>query len=223
VKRIEEPWATAIAIGSGVVFALIVMVAIIVFTGPTGPSPTTTVAAPTTTTVPDTTTTSSTTTTTTTPDTTTSTVVDFALDTTPKVNETILGEPGPSLTDIRFGAHPGFTRVVFDFTGHGAPAYNVRYESGPFFTDGEGAPVDVNGEAFIVVTIFPGATYDPEDGSLTYLGDRRLDPLLDPIVEMVITGDFEAQLTLVIGLTEQKGFRVIVLGDPLRLVVDIAT
>jgi hypothetical protein len=222
VKKIEEPWLTAIAIGSGVLFALFVMVSIIAFTGPTGTPPTTTVAAG------DTTTTTTTppgitTTTTTPPGITTTTLVDFAGDSSPRVNDEIVGEPGPGLTDVRFGAHPGFTRIVFDFEGHGSPAYHVRYEDGPFVTDGEGAPVHVDGEAFIVVTIFPGTTFDPEDMSPTYEGDRRLDPRLGPIVDIVLTGDFESQLTWVIGLTGEVGFRVLVLDGPLRVVVDLAS
>jgi hypothetical protein len=221
VRRLDEPWETIIAVSAGVAFALLVMVSIILFTGPHDPFAATTTTGPpstgpTTTTEPPTTTTTQVVTTTTAPG------IDFADDTDPRVNEDVVGEPGPHLTDVRFGAHPGYARVVLDFTGHGTPSYRIQYQDPPFFTDGEGAQIAVDGDAFLVVTVSPATTYDIEEMTPTYEGDHRLDPRLDPIVEMVLIGDFEAQLTWVIGLTGERGFRVLLLQDPLRLVVDIA-
>jgi hypothetical protein len=221
-RWIRDPWETTISIGSGVVFALLVMVGVILLSGPHDPAAGTTTVPAATTTVPEATTTTTSTTTLPSP-TTTLPSLGFEDDTEPKVNETIEGEPGPSLTNVRFGAHPGYTRIVLDFVGHGVPEYFIRYETGPFLSDGAGEPVEVEGDAFLAVTITPGATYDPEDMSPTYEGHHRLVPRLDPIVEMVLTGDFEATLTWVIGLTDQKGFRVFVLDDPLRVVIDIAS
>jgi hypothetical protein len=222
VRRLEEPWETVVAITVGVAFALLVMVSIILFTGPHDPFAATTTTGPPSTGPTTTSTTQATTSTTEAPNT-TQAGIDFADDTEPKFNDEVIGEPGPSLTDVRFGAHPGYARIVLDFTGEGTPAYRIEYQDPPFFTDGEGAEVDVDGEAFLVVIVSPGTTYDPDDMSPTYTGDHRLYPRLDPIVEMVLTGDFEAQLTWVIGLTGERGFRVLVLQSPLRIVIDIAT
>lgn len=227
MKRLQSPWNIVVPVALGVAFALGVLVLIITLSGPHDPNATTTTAAETTTTAaPDTTTTTEPATTTTAAETTTTAAgVDFADDVDEVLNTDIEGDPGPSLMDIRFGAHPGYARIVFDLTGSGTPMYHVRYEDPPFYTDGEGAEVEINGEAFLVVTMSPVVSYDPEseDFELVYTGDRELYPGLAPIVEVINTGDFEGQMTWIIGLTGQKGFRVEILQDPLRLVIDIAS
>lgn len=216
-------WGWAIAMGSGVAFALLAAVAVIVLSGDEGgPAATTTSAVSDTTTStvppPDTTIPPEPTTVPAPP----TTEVDFASATEPVANDSVQGNPGPGLTDVRFGAHPGYSRVVLEFTGEGVPAYQVRYHPGPFVTAGEGSPVEVAGAAFLWVTVFPGSTHDPEDGTPVYQGALRLEPRLGAIVEMVFLGDFEANLEWVIGLSEEKGFRAFTLADPVRLVVDIA-
>ena len=229
MKRLQSPWNIVVPVALGVAFALGVMVLIITLSGPHDPNATTTTAlADTTTTAAADTTTTTTapaTTTTTGATTTTAVGVDFADDFDEVLNTDVTGSPGPSLMDIRFGAHPGFARIVFDITGSGTPMYHVRYENPPFFTDGEGAEIEINGEAFLVVTMSPVVSYNPEseEFELVYTGERELYPGLAPIVEVINTGDFEGQMTWIIGLTGQKGFRVEVLQDPLRLVIDIAS
>jgi hypothetical protein len=227
MKRLQSPWNIVVPVALGVAFALGVMVLIITLSGPHDPNAatTTTLADTTTTTAADTTTTTEPATTTTAGATTTTAAdVDFADDVDEVLNTDITGDPGPSLMDIRFGAHPGYARIVFDITGSGTPMYHVRYEDPPFYTDGEGAEVEINGSAFLVVTMSPVVSYDPEseDFELVYTGDRELYPGLAPIVEVINTGDFEGQMTWIIGLTGEKGFRVQILQDPLRLVIDIA-
>jgi hypothetical protein len=229
MKRLESPWNIVVPVALGIAFALGVMVLIITLTGPHDPNATTTTTlADTTTTTADATTTTTVPATTTTAGGATTTTaaagVDFANDTAPKQNETATGSPGPSLMDIRFGAHPGYARIVFDITGSGTPAYHVRYEDPPFYTDGEGAVVEINGSAFLVVTMSPVVSYNPEseEFEMVYTGDRELYPGLAPIIEVINTGDFEGQMTWIIGLTGKKGFRVQVLQSPLRLVIDIA-
>ncbi|MEX2322643.1 MAG: hypothetical protein WEA29_02580 [Acidimicrobiia bacterium] len=227
MERLQSPWNIVVPVALGVAFALGVMLLIVTLTGPHDPNATTTTALAdtTTTAAPETTTTTEPATTTTAETTTTAADVDFADDFDEVLNTEITGNPGPSLTDIRFGAHPGYARIVFDLTGSGTPMYHVRYEDPPFYTDGEGAEVEINGSAFLVVTMSPVSSYDTEseEFELVYTGDRELYPGLDPIVEVINTGDFEAQMTWIIGLTGQKGFRVQILQDPLRIVIDIAS
>lgn len=45
---------------------------------------------------------------------------------------------------------------------------------------------------------------------------------LPSIVEVEKTGDFEAVLTWVIGLRQATDFRIVELGGPVRLVIDVA-
>ncbi len=222
-----------LSILAGILAAALVFGAVWLFTG-RGSSTTTTQAAATTTTTAVTTSTAATTTTaavtttsgavTTTTSAVTTTTNAFVGDTTPKTNDTESGDPGPVLTDVRWGDHPedGFVRVVFEFTGSGTPIYDVRYEDPPFLGGGSGEEVPVLGTAFLRVEVFPGTRYDMNTNTLVYTGDTTLDPGVDPIVEVQFVDDFEAYMTWVIGLTGERAFTVEVLQDPLRLVIDIA-
>ena len=222
--------STLIAILAGMLTAGAALVAIVVLTR--GDATTTTQAAATTqatstTAVATTTSTASTTTTTTAPASTTTagpttTTIPFEGDTTTKSNATQVGSPGPTLTDVRFGDHGNFVRVVFDFIGSGTPMYDVGYASPPFVGGGSGEAVPVLGSAFLRIQVVPGALYDINTGTLVYVGDTTIDPGMDPVVELQFVDDFEAYMTWVLGLTGQKPFTVEVMQDPLRLVIDVA-
>lgn len=136
-------------------------------------------------------------------------------------NLEITGSPGPQLTDVRVGDHPGFVRIVFDLSGEGTPLYVVSYEEPPFLAT-SGDPVPVDGEAFLAVHLSPARRHDIDTGTPTYLGDLVLDPDIGPIAQIVFVDDFEAAMTWVIGLDGERAFTVTVLQDPLRLVVDVA-
>jgi hypothetical protein len=225
---------TLLSILAGILAAGLVFGAVWLFAG-RGSTTTTTQAAATTTTgattttSPATTTSAGETTSTTGADTTTTTGATtttnaFVGDTSPKSNDTKQGDPGPMLTDVRWGDHPedGFVRLVFDFAGDGVPIYDVRYEDPPFVGGGSGEEVPVLGTAFLRVRVIPGTLYDIDSGDLVYTGDTTLDPGVDPLVEVQFIDDFEAYMTWVVGLTAEKAFTVEVMQDPLRLVIDIA-
>jgi hypothetical protein len=209
-----------LAVLGGVIFALLVVVAFIWLSDDDDGNAVTTVTTSATTTAPATTTTAEATTTTTAA---TTTTIEFEGDTSPKTNETISGDPGPNLTDVRIGDHPedGFVRIVFDLTGEGTPFYVVGYQDPPF-VETSGDEVAVDGTAFIHVTISPALTYDIDTFDPTYEGDQELRPGFDPIVEIQFIGDFEATMEWVIGLDGEHPFTVAILQDPLRVVIDIA-
>ena len=215
-----------LAVLGGVIFALLVVVVFIWLSDDDDGSAVTTVTTSptTTTTAPATTTTDPATTTTVEATTTTAavtTTVAFEGDTSTKTNETITGSPGPNLTDVRIGDHPGFVRIVFDLTGEGQPLYIVGYEDPPF-VEISGEEVDVDGNAFIYVNFSPARTHDIDTLEPTYEGDEELFPGIGPIVEVQFLGDFEAVMEWVIGLDAERPFTVDILQDPLRLVIDIA-
>ena len=229
-SRDNQRLINILAVLGGVIFALIVVVVFIwlsddddggAVTTVTTSATTTTTAAVTTTTTTATTTTAEATTTTTAASTTTT--IPFDGDTTTKTNETVSGNPGPNLTDVRVGDHPedGFVRVVFDLTGEGQPWYIVGYETPPFFAT-SGDEVDVEGTAFLAVHISPARRHDIDTFDLVYLGPEEFDPGFEPIVEIQFIDDFEATMQWVIGLDAERPFTVAVLQDPLRLVIDIA-
>jgi hypothetical protein len=214
-----------LAVIGGVIFALLVVVVFIWLSNDDDGSAVTTIpTSPTTTTTGATTTTSVTTTTepaSTTTAAPTTTTIAFEGDISTKTNDTISGDPGPNLTDVRVGQHPGFVRIVFDLTGDGQPQYIVGYEDPPF-VETSGEEVDVDGNAFIYVNISPALTHDVDTFEPTYTGDEELRPGFAPIVEIQFLGDFEAVMEWVIGLDSERPFTVEILQDPLRLVIDIA-
>lgn len=136
-------------------------------------------------------------------------------------NLEITGTPGPQLTEVRVGDHPGLVRIVFDLSGEGTPLYIVGYEDPPFLAT-SGDPVPVDGEAFLAIHLSPARRHDIDTGTPTYTGDLVLDPDLGPVQQIVFIDDFEASMTWVVGLDGQRAFTVMVLQDPLRLVVDVA-
>lgn len=115
---------------------------------------------------------------------------------------------------------------VFTFTTNSAPeepGYSVEYQTGPFSQDGSGAPVAVDGAAFLVVRLEPAYGYDFETGETTYTGPKELRPEGTRYVQHAVnTGDFEGVVSWVIGVSEQRPFRVLASGAPEReLIIEI--
>ena len=126
-----------------------------------------------------------------------------------------------TVTDIRIGRHDGFDRVVFEVDGDGAPGWDVRYVDAPS-SQGSGDPVDVEGSAFLQVTL-TGVGYPYDTGVEEWSGP---DPLsvgdTEVVTEVVWDATFEGQSVAFIGTTAQVPFRVYLLEDPARVVVEVA-
>ena len=145
---------------------------------------------------------------------TTSTSVDCRLDgatTDPQVNasdqtpdETVY------LTNVSFASVKCASSVVFDFKPRIlGPGYRVSYEPAETakVEDASGNPVEIAGDAFLVVKMRPAMTakIDGDQVTKTYTGPKRL-PGKAPITEVVKTGDFEGVVTWVIGLDRERPF-----------------
>lgn len=128
------------------------------------------------------------------------------------------------LVDVRVGAHEGFDRVVFEFRGDRVPGYRIAYVDRPVREDGSGRPVPLEGDAALEIRMAPAAGFDATgDGEPTYTGPQRLAPsAAGALRELVRIGDFEGQLAWAAGLGGRHPVAVATLGDPARLVVDIA-
>lgn len=127
-----------------------------------------------------------------------------------------------SLIDrVAIGHHEGYDRVVFQFRDEGLPGYRVEYVDPPLKEDGSGNPVDVAGNAFVVVRMEPASGFDLNagEGQLVYKGPKRL-PGTGVVKEAVRTGDFEAVLSWAVGLDGKVPFRVTTASSPSRLIVD---
>lgn len=121
---------------------------------------------------------------------------------------------GSIITDVRVGANDGFDRFVVEFEGEVGP-YFVSYVD-QVSQDGSGAPVPVDGEAFLQVSLngVPNEPAAPQD---------TIDAGLTGLIQVVGAGaGFEATVSYGLGTAAAAGFRVFTLIEPTRLVVDIA-
>jgi hypothetical protein len=126
--------------------------------------------------------------------------------------------PVPKVTDARVGAHANYDRVVIDLKGK-FPGYRVRYVKELVF-EGSGDPVPVHGRRFISVVLHPARAHHA-DGSSSYEGPRIGHYDLDVIRDVAFTGDFEGYVSFGISLRRKENFRVFVLHNPQRLVIDV--
>jgi hypothetical protein len=132
------------------------------------------------------------------------------------------------LTDVRVDSQTCLDRLVFAFRPDtpDPPAFRVSYQpaSTALVQDGSGEPIEVAGSAYLVVRLEPAATAEVAGDSLdfTYTGPRRLAPTGTRFVRNVVkSGDFEAAVTWVVGLSEQRPFSVSTRTAPPRVVVDV--
>jgi len=128
------------------------------------------------------------------------------------------------LERVALGRHEGYDRVVFQFRNT-LPGYKVEYVQPPLKEDGSGNPVEIKGNAFLVVRMEPASGFDLNtgEGVMIYKGPRRLEGSTagtSVVQELVRTGDFEAVLTWAIGLSDKVDFRVQTATSPTRLIVD---
>ena len=124
-----------------------------------------------------------------------------------------------NITDVRVGTHDGYDRVVFEFQ-QGTPELTLDRATPPFTQDASGAPIDVEGESFLRLTM-RGGTKQTDAGTSSYDGPTDLDPDLPVLVDLIEGGDFERQSTWYLGLTSEACVRVLLLDDPARVVIDI--
>ncbi|GAA3135866.1 hypothetical protein GCM10010466_28300 [Planomonospora alba] len=125
----------------------------------------------------------------------------------------------PLVTGVRFAEHPGFDRVVIDFAGT-LPGYTVDWVPA-LVQDGSGDPIDVEGGAYLQVTLTP-ANAHTEAGEPTLKGGPVFQAGLGNVRSVVKTGDFEAVVGVGVVLERKAAFRVIEQKRPDRLVVDVA-
>lgn len=125
-----------------------------------------------------------------------------------------------SPVNVRFAVHDGYDRIVLDMVGTGQPGWVSEYDDNPRM-EGSGEPVDLAGAASLVTHI-KGILLPTEPGASAYVGSTRFQPKSAGVVEEVVVGSiFEGQFEVYVGLSSPQPFRVFLLEDPTRLVIDI--
>ena len=123
-----------------------------------------------------------------------------------------------TLVAIRTAYHPEATphyeRVVFEFNG-ALPLINVHYVNQLIAA---GSPINIAGSAILQVRMTPGQAHDMQGRATVPL---RIASGLPMVKEVTRSEDAEAFVTYGIGLTQKAEIRVITLGNPSRVVVDV--
>lgn len=117
---------------------------------------------------------------------------------------------GP-ITDVRVGTHPCFDRLVLQVNGP-RPGVRVQYVD-VVTNDPTGDPVVVPGGARLLVTVFsPEEIRVPSPRTTGFPVFRSL----------VFAGSFEGVTSYGLGVRARLPFRVLVLDNPTRVVIDVA-
>ena len=124
------------------------------------------------------------------------------------------------LVSIEHASHDDFERIVFEFR-EAVPGVRVALAERPITEDGSGAEVAVEGDEVVLVRFEPASGFDLEASEKTYNGPSRIGVGREPVNELVRTGDFEAVLQWVVGVSRDARYRLTVLDGPPRAVIDI--
>ncbi len=138
---------------------------------------------------------------------------------------TIKANPDPApkvgvLTDVRVGAHPeqgGWDRIVFEFADIRPPG-EVKYVPSAVQC-GSGETQQLPGAAVLQVA-FTTAQAHTDAGQST-IKTREITGPGNAILKSVQICDFEAHVTWAIGLKAQQRFKVTLLSNPTRVVIDV--
>lgn len=123
-------------------------------------------------------------------------------------------------TDVRIGSDGVVDRVVVEVGGRGTPGWSVGYADDPR-THGEGAEVDLEGDAVLAV-VLTGAAY-PSDSGVAYVDGPRLlsSSATSAVTQVQLAGIFEGQAQLFVGVDTERPFRAYLLTDPTRVVIEV--
>ena len=130
---------------------------------------------------------------------------------------TAAGHAFPSSS--RVGSHPGYERVVVQYTGGAADlTWKTTWTKDPI--DEKGERIDVKGDVFLQIDV--AGVREPSDVA-------TLPPTLHPgslaglstVKGVSVQYPFEGQHMVLIGLSAKGSYRIQVLKDPSRLVIDV--
>ena len=120
-----------------------------------------------------------------------------------------------TLSDVRASSREEHDRVVFEFRGRELPGYEIGYLEGAPRDCETGMAVDLAGDRHLRVRFSPAGAED--EGAVALRTGENF-----PVVRSGrMICDRENAVEWAIGITETAPYRVLELGDPVRLVVDL--
>ena len=130
---------------------------------------------------------------------------------------TAAGHAFPSSS--RVGSHPGYERVVVQYTGGAADlTWKTTWTSDPI--DEKGERINVKGDVFLQVDV--AGVREPSDvASLPASLNPGSLTSLSTVKGVAVQYPFEGQHMVFIGLSAKNSYRIQVLKDPSRLVIDV--
>jgi hypothetical protein len=117
----------------------------------------------------------------------------------------------PDFVEVELESEGGVDRVTFEFEPNqpnvNQPPYHVVRFQDELHTDPEGAPADIEGEAFILVVFGAlGVDLSGEEPEEIYTGPKEFTQGFGTVREVEELGDFEATITWGIGLSSEECF-----------------
>ena len=128
----------------------------------------------------------------------------------------------PDFVDVDLESGAGEDRITFTFEPEpdapDAPPFHVVSFVDELATEGEGAPVEVEGEAFLLVAFQAlGVDLSGEEPREVYTGPKQFTPGFGTLLEVVHLGDFEGQVSWGLGLSRKACFVLDAAQDHLTL------
>ena len=125
----------------------------------------------------------------------------------------------PMLAGIRTVTHSTFDRIVLDFSGP-RPQVSSRFVD-KLVRDGSGEIEELPGAAFAEIRMTPAQAHDFA-GNSSYPRPRRFRTAnLNNVTAIAITGDYEAYLSVGVGMGKQTWVNAFTLDAPTRVVIDV--
>jgi hypothetical protein len=122
-----------------------------------------------------------------------------------------------TITDVRVGSHPGYDRLVIEFSG-GLPEYKlVAQDPSTFVGPYSGKPVSVAGSAGIHLFIYN------MDIPPSFQHGTNLRPGYGVLKQVVVMAVLEGQADIALGLGGAACPSASTLSNPYRLVIDFPT
>lgn len=145
----------------------------------------------------------------------------FPADTSPDVAEPS-ADAMLTVVDVRTAGHDGYDRVVYEMGGTGTPGWTVEYVD-EAVQAGSGTVLDLPGDGTLSV-LLTGSAYPMDSGVEPFPGPGAVTAADTQVVtEVQGWAVFEGVTDSHIGLTDAgHPFRVQLLEDPVRVVVDVA-